>query len=251
MSIVVLAICGILCGYPVGAITAGQLYKNNAISYKTACALLPLCNNISPMFLYGYIYTRFMSNTYMFSMVLLFIYVPQLIYALFYIFTFSLWDKVKANSKNINNDKKKRSPKINTTATDNLSSNSNSNKGTSSISTVLDHSIHTITIIGIYIVIFSIIDCVLVNKVNGNIYIDILSCFLEITKGSEKLFDLTILGNIKTALILSLTSFGGISAIFQSIHLLKESKLSLIHYVSGKLICSIITFFFVYMVSGL
>lgn len=250
MSILVLAICGILCGYPVGAITAGQLYKNNAISYKTACALLPLCNNISPMFLYGYIYTRFMSNTYTFSMVLLFIYVPQLIYALFYIFTFSLWNKVKSNSKNINYDKKRRSPKINTT-TDNLSSNSNSNKGTSSISMVLDQSIHTITIIGIYIVIFSIIDCVLVNKVKGNIYIDIFSCFLEITKGSEKLFDLTIWGNIKTALILSLTSFGGISAIFQSVHLLKESKLSLIHYVSGKLICSIITFFFVYMVSGL
>lgn len=264
MSIFVLAVCGLLCGYPVGAITAGQLYKNNAISYKTACALLPLCNNISPMFLYGYIYTRFLSNTYTFSMVLLFIYVPQLIYALFYIFTFSVWDKAKSSCKNTNTDKKRHSAnsykkrhiaKINT-ATDNLSSCNNSNKGTSSAgtsskSTVLDNSIHTITIIGIYIVIFSIIDCVLVNKVNGNIFIDIFSCFLEITKGSESLFDLSILGKMKTALILSLTSFGGISAIFQSVHLLKESKLSLIHYISGKLICSIITFFFVYTVSGL
>lgn len=234
MSILVLAICGILCGYPVGAITAGQLYKNNAISYKTACALLPLCNNISPMFLYGYIYSKFMKNIFPFYMVLLFIYVPQLIYALFYILTVSLCESVRSGSVQANSCKEKPSPQ--------------SNMNTSSISGILDNSIHTITIIGIYIVIFSIIDSVIGNKINGNIYADIFSCFLEITKGTENLFNLNLIWNIKTALILSLTSFGGISAIFQSVHLLKESKLSLFTYVSGKLICSIITFFFVYMV---
>lgn len=258
MSILVLAICGILCGYPVGAITAGQLYRNNAISYKTACALLPLCNNISPMFLYGYIYSKFIKNTFSFYMVLLFIYVPQLIYALFYVLTASLCESVKSGSEHANSCKEKFSPQSNMSTNASFHKSevnkvksyvkNKSNKNTSSISMILDNSIHTITIIGIYIVIFSIIDCVIGNKINGNIYADIFSCFLEITKGTENLFNLNLIWNIKTALILSLTSFGGISAIFQSIHLLKESKLSFVNYVSGKLICSIITFLFVCMV---
>ncbi len=261
MSILVLAVCGILCGYPVGAITAGQLYKNNAISYKTACALLPLCNNISPMFLYGYIYSKFMTNIFPFYMVLLFIYVPQIIYALFYVFAFSISERIRTDKKCVNTHHKKPlhpnninastyndNTKINNTT---LSVNDKSDKNTSSISMILDNSIHTITIIGIYIVIFSIIDCVIANKIDGNVYGYIFSCFLEITKGTENLFNSNLIWNIKTALILSLTSFGGISAIFQSVHLLKESKLSFINYVSGKLICSTITFFSVYLVSRL
>ena len=53
--LILLFLCGLFCGYPVGAIAIGRLYKNQVISKDFAHAIMPLCNNISPMFLIGYV----------------------------------------------------------------------------------------------------------------------------------------------------------------------------------------------------
>lgn len=225
MSIFVLLVCGCFCGYPIGAITAGKLYNKGAISYKTASALLPLCNNISPMFLYGFIFKNYIPVQYSFYKIILIIYIPQIIYAILFI--------VSGYSTAGNALKSDSTTKI------------YNNADTKSI---ISTSVNTITIIGVYIVIFSILDCIITHLFPDNQYIFLFSSFLEITKGVNTIYNLPIMIKIKTALILSLTSFGGISAIFQSIHLLKESKLSLISYISGKLICSITTFWFAYKV---
>ncbi len=225
-SILVLIVCGIFCGYPIGAVTAGKLYDKNAVSYKTACALLPLCNNVSPMFLYGFIHKNYTGSLIPFTKLIFCIYAPQLLYA----FILILYETVYGGKKNSYSNHFSAE-----CAASDMSENS-----------ILDTAVHTITIIGMYVIIFSIIDNILSAKLGNNIYITVFTCFLEITKGCGKLFSMNIPANIKTALILSLVSFGGISAIFQSIHLLKKSKLSFIHYVCGKLICSILTFLLVY-----
>ncbi|MGN0394957.1 MAG: hypothetical protein ACI4EF_06310, partial [Coprococcus sp.] len=229
-SIIILVICGLFCGYPIGALTAGKLYDKNAISYKTACALLPLCNNVSPMFLCGYVHKKYTCNFIPLSVSILCIYMPQLLYAAVLILYAKL-HKIKEAFPEGASYNRLHSAHSESAACDSPDNN------------ILDSSIHTITIIGIYIVIFSIIENILSSKYCNIVYLDIFTCFFEITKGCEKLFCMNIEPNIKTALILSLVSFGGISAIFQSIHLIKKSKLSLINYTTGKLLCSIVTFF--------
>lgn len=46
-------ICGVLCGYPTGAKTIADMYKNKMLSKKDAERLLPFCNNSGPLFVIG------------------------------------------------------------------------------------------------------------------------------------------------------------------------------------------------------
>lgn len=46
-------ILGIISGYPLGAITAGELYENNYITKTEAERLLAFCNNSGPLFILG------------------------------------------------------------------------------------------------------------------------------------------------------------------------------------------------------
>ncbi len=46
-------ILGIVSGYPLGAITAGELYENNYLSKTEAERLLAFCNNSGPLFILG------------------------------------------------------------------------------------------------------------------------------------------------------------------------------------------------------
>lgn len=46
-------ILGIVSGYPLGAITAGELYSNNYLSKTEAERLLAFCNNSGPLFILG------------------------------------------------------------------------------------------------------------------------------------------------------------------------------------------------------
>ena len=60
--LILLFLCGLFCGYPVGAIAIGRLYKNQVISKNFAHAIMPLCNNISPMFLIGYVCNQYLKG---------------------------------------------------------------------------------------------------------------------------------------------------------------------------------------------
>ena len=62
--LILLFLCGLFCGYPVGAIAIGRLYKNQVISKDFAHAIMPLCNNISPMFLMGYVCNRYLPSLF-------------------------------------------------------------------------------------------------------------------------------------------------------------------------------------------
>jgi hypothetical protein len=114
-------------------------------------------------------------------------------------------------------------------------------KGSSSY---IDESIHTVCIIGIYIVIFSVLSNLIIELLPGNLW-QLVTAFFEITKGSATIIELIPTGNKRTALLLSLCAFGGISAIFQSIHILKEAGLPLHKYIFGKSICAAATYIYV------
>lgn len=236
-AIFIILVIGLFCGYPVGAIVISRLYQSESIDTRTAYALMPLCNNVSPMFLTGYIYQQYMHQFMPLYIMLGFIYVPQILYAGGYLLSSHLYSylhRSKPHSTTIHSSDSQ--PEI--AATQECKGHTPQNVRPS----VMENSISTITIIGLYVVIFSVISSVIMHYNNtGMISVKMVTAFLEITKGIPDIYELPIHTQIKTALILSLTSFGGISSIFQSVHILKESKLSLSAYILGKLICGTIT----------
>ena len=46
-------ILGIVSGYPLGAVTAGQLYESNYLTKTEAERLCAFCNNSGPLFIIG------------------------------------------------------------------------------------------------------------------------------------------------------------------------------------------------------
>lgn len=242
-AILIILITGLFCGYPVGAIVISRLYQAENIDSHTAYALMPLCNNVSPMFLTGYIYQQYMHHLMPLYAMLGLIYLPQVLYAGVYclfIYLYSSKKRKKNKSVSVINSCKKHTPDsqpeiaVTQIAEEKVPKNLHPS--------VIENSISTITIIGLYIVIFSIFNTIIMHYNSANqLSIQVVSAFLEITSGIPDLYALPIGAQIKTALILSLTSFGGISSIFQSVHILKESKLSLSAYIIGKLTCGAIT----------
>lgn len=99
--LILLFLCGLFCGYPVGAIAIGRLYKNQVISKNFAHAIMPLCNNISPMFLIGYVCNQYLNGQINTINVLAVIYLPQICYAILYyllskiLYIFRFLNKIK------------------------------------------------------------------------------------------------------------------------------------------------------------
>ena len=78
-AIPVLFLLGLLCGYPLGAKMASDFTKEGYIKPSTATILLPLCNNISPMFLSGYIGHTVLQDRFPFWFLLVVLYVPYVL----------------------------------------------------------------------------------------------------------------------------------------------------------------------------
>ncbi len=220
---------GLLCGYPLGAKTTADYVKSNTFSKSTGNILLPVCNNCSPMFISGYVIHTILHDSISFPRVLFFIYTPYIVYTLFILFFTHLYH-AKSNSLQC------------TIASTKDYSSLIIHKETDLIMT----GIVQITYVGVYIMLCSII-IELINTLNfipHNIS-PIICGITEITSGLSQIYFSPFNSTIKKALILGITSFGGISAILQTQKVIKKSGLSLIYYVAFKAICGISTFYLV------
>lgn len=228
-AVFITLLCGLLCGFPVGMIIINAFHKNNALSTRLACALMPLCNNVSPMFLAGYIYNNHIRGGIPFITMLACIYLPQVVYLAVFYCCYPLCCKSKKSAAKAD---------LLFCATENASES------------FIENSISTIAVIGIYIVIFSVItDTIFFYTHSENLMVNILSGYLEITDGITIFDNLQLPSGYIHALILSLTSFGGLSAILQSVHIIKNSSLPLFPYLMGKIICGAATFLFVLLIT--
>lgn len=219
---------GLLCGYPLGAKTTAEYVKANTFSKKTGNILLPICNNCSPMFISGYVIHTILKDSISFINVLFLIYLPYVFYSIIIIsITFFLNRKdKKPHTLSTIDDKPVTTPQ----------------KETDLIMT----GIIQITYVGVYIMLCSII----IEFVNSITYIPeyfvpIISGITEITGGLSLISQFNYEITLKKALILGVTSFGGVSAILQTYKVIKKSGLSLVYYVLFKALCGITTFYMV------
>ena len=223
-AIAMLCLIGLLCGYPLGAKIASDFRKDNFINKQTASIFLPLCNNVSPMFLSGYIGKIILQNKYSFIFILFMLYTPYIVITALSLLLNHI-HKTK-HTYNVFTEPKEISSKESQLTSDNL----------------LLQSIIQITYVGFYIMICSIIaNLITIIPVLTNTQTTICCGILEITQGAKAISIAAFPDECKTALILACTSFGGISAILQTNQVLQKSGLSIFHYITIKIICACMT----------
>jgi len=99
----------------------------------------------------------------------------------------------------------------------------------------------TITRIGGYVILFSILAQIL-KELGGKVGIikAVGMSLLEITTGISQLCSLNIGNNAKIVLVAALASFGGLSGIAQTKSVLQDSRLSISSYIAIKLLNALI-----------
>lgn len=228
---------GVLCGYPIGARVTDEYVTSGMYEKKTGNMILPLCNNSSPMFISGYIVSRILKNKISFFTAMLIIYVPYVFVTLIclLISTSKISKSGKNKKTNLNKEKSRE-------ASSGTKLNLHNTRKTND---AMLNSIIQITYVGIYIMICSII-MQFILKINFIPY-DLkiyLSSAVEITRGTDMVYKyLLISEKTKTALLLALTSFGGVSAILQTNKVIANSRLSIIRYIFMKVLCAAMSFF--------
>lgn len=218
LSIITTILLGVLCGYPLGAKTCVEFVQKNNYNKFIGNIILPLCNNISPMFLSGYIAHHILNNNISFISIIIYIYTPYILLLLFrIIFLKQTHDKCIKNTTPVN---------IKNVEYD-----------------YILNSIIQITYVGVYIMICSIIiEFIYHTPAYFEPYRTFLAGITEITRGTVIVQQQEINEKIKTALILALTSFGGISSILQTNKVINNSGLSICQYVITKILCATLTF---------
>lgn len=212
---------GFLTGYPMGAKTINDLIKCDYITTNEGRYLLSFCNNASPMFIISFIVSQNFSDlSYTLGTLCILILSPVLCSFIFRKF-YNLADTNRKAGVIYKN----------------------------SISfdfEILDVSImnafETITKIGGYIIIFSIL-C----KYVENSPLKYFTPILELSTGIPSIMNWNCSFTVTYTLVLALTSFGGLCAIAQTGGMIKESRISLAPYITQKLITALVTSFLAYV----
>ncbi|MGN1140527.1 MAG: sporulation protein [Oliverpabstia sp.] len=219
-------ILGLFCGYPMGAKLTGDLLRDNKIDITEARYLLTFSNNASPIFISSYILLNSLKiqNTSMATFVILYssTVITSFIFRIRYR-RFSVYTTYEETSEVTLK---------------------------SSLGRLIDVSImngfETITRLGGYIILFSI-GAAMILQITGehSVLSMLLPAFVEITTGIHQIADSSLTFPLKYMLILTFTSFGGISTIAQTKGMLSGTPLSLSVYIIGKTVNAVCTFFLV------
>ena len=215
-------LCGMLCGYPVGARLIALQIKEKNLSIEEGQFLLSFCNNVSPMFCisYGILHTIGTSKLLPY---LLIIYGSPLIFGFF------------TRPKTIPEIRAKKQ----TSQTENIFQFIDV--------CIVDSFLILIKLCG-YLIVFSIISSgILLLIPEKSIYIaPLITSFLEITGGLSCISKLPA-GNIRSALSIAALSFGGLCCIFQTSSVISDTKLSLKKYMFHKVLITLLALFLFFL----
>lgn len=225
LSVLATLCMGLFCGYPIGAKSNAYFVQHGLINKRLANILLPISNNVSPMFFIGFILESTLKDSISISLGYLTIFLP---YIIFIITELLLYPKGEYTLHSLVPTDGSLSPTRPTTGRN-----------------IAENSIYQITFVGLYIMLCSIISEFIshISLMSDSLKY-VLIGVTEITRGVIQISQTDIFHEqIKTALILACTSFGGISSILQTNKVIQGSGLSLLHYIAVKFLCAIGSFF--------
>lgn len=218
-------VLGLLSGYPLGAKTCNDFVDAHLITKNEAEFLILLCNNASPMFLTYYVSTYCLkapSKQYIYYCIIL-----LSSFITFFLFRFFLQKQFQF-----------------VPSTSSFSFCDTETNFLPFLDKAIANSAEILVKIGGYIILFSILanQILCIPCLPFPLKASIASIF-EITIGTYSLSTITLFSHTtKTALILALTSFGGISALWQTKSVITSSGLSFKRYILGKCCSAFLTF---------
>ncbi len=232
------AVIGLLSGYPIGAKTAAQLYREQMITKEEAQYLLVFCNNASPMFLLEYMGVYCMGLLY--PAVL-----PGIIYLSAFLGAFLCRIGRQAGAAS-DRDGRRQGHKLGRIFRGMCNFREGGGEKVSrphkktSVIVSLDESILdafvTITKIGGYIILFSILAQIAAELLpfpGVAKYIGI--GILEITTGGAVLAKAAIPEAARSIILAGLCAFGGLSSVAQTASVLGETDLRVGGYLFAKI----------------
>ncbi len=205
-------VLGIISGYPLGAITACQLYESGYLSKTETERLLAFCNNSGPLFILGAVGSAIYSS-YKIGIAL---YISHILAALTVgmIFRFYHMDKHNAPLYNINQSDYSFSEVF---------------------SMVLSGSINSILTVCGAVIFFSVVTNILTAHLPADsLSRALLTGILELTGGTMSISQSTLSLTWKLVLSAFVVGFAGICVHLQVMAVVKKQNLSLIPYVAGK-----------------
>ncbi len=205
---------GFLCGFPMGAKIICELYTRHKISKEEAQSLLPICNNIGPVFMLTYGLLTFNAGN-LYTSLILFYCIP-LVYAFFML-------------------RKK-------TFTNNTALKSSSVPFATALDEAIAESAAGMLSLGGYLMFFNILLLIPTQILNLSPETKSLACcVIEITNG------LTSPTVLPPYIYMSLLQFGGLCCIFQTLKFTTKTDLNFKSYLLHKIILTAITFIFFFL----
>lgn len=214
-------ITGFLCGYPMGAKVTADLISSRYVSGEEGRYLLSFCNNTSPVFILNFIVWKTLGiEELIFPSLLILLGTPMLMSFLFRRF-YLKGRKQFTDLKEAGHSKISWNFQI--------------------MDTCIMDSFETITKVGGYIILFSVI-LELVKSAPLEIpLITYLLPSLEVTNGIALLGKSGLPFDIQYCAILALTSFGGFCAVAQTQCMIQKTSLSILPYTLEKLATAVVT----------
>lgn len=215
---------GMLSGYPMGAKSCADLVKEKKVTLEEGQYLLSFVNNPSPMFLTSYLAIQCLHSEH----------IKYLLYSIILLSSFlcSIFYRIFSQNKRKNFSIVETPQK--TTA--------NFSLAYAMDKSILDGFL-TITKIGGYILLFSILSTFLLNLPNTFNFISYgLLSLTEITTATNQIGNSDFSTKIKIILTLTSTAFGGLSSLFQTQSVIAGSGLSLKTYFYYKVLQCLFVF---------
>lgn len=224
-------VIGFLCGFPMGAHVAAQLYEQKQITKSEASLLLSFCNNIGPVYFLSFVLPTLKLSgraPYLFAM-----YGLPFLYGLF--LRYVIYQKDIPPSGRLQ-------PAYNTSLP---------------LLKALDESVFgslaSIAKLGGYMIFFNLlfilpwlaVHILPVDAETGTILTGGAGCLLEITGG------IGLLKNRAPLWVLCVLPFGGFSCIAQTYSMIRDTDLSITEYIMHKMILTAITVFYYLLLTGI
>lgn len=218
-------ILGIVSGYPLGAVTAGELYQNGYISKIEAERLLAFCNNSGPLFILGSVGMAVYSNMNYGIM----LYIFHVLAAITVGIIFGFYKRKSYTApKTVMNSPQRSIGEI--------------------FSIALNNSINNILIVCGAVIFFSIISRITLELLPLNNYLmSIAKGLTEFVTGTVAVSDLSIPVSQKLIITAFIVGFAGLSVHIQVMAVISRYHLSLLPYVLGKFMHGIISAIYMYI----
>ena len=212
---------GFLCGYPMGAKVIADFVKTKQISLREGQYLLSFCNNTSPMFIISFIVLQNFKNPSLLFGTLFILFLSPVLCSFFF--------------RNFYHRKKESLIQENATQKPLLIT-------FDIFDTCIMNGFETITKVGGYIIIFSIL-----FSFSTNLPLQWFLPTLEISNGIPYIMNMTLSLTTTFPFVLGITSFGGFCSVAQTYSMIQGTKLSIFPYIIQKLITALVTSLFAFL----